>query len=60
MARPRAPEPRGQVSVGMDDDLRGQLEAAARISVRSLSGEIVHRLLQSLESSPRKRGAAEI
>jgi hypothetical protein len=44
----------------MDDDLRGQLEAAARISVRSLSGEIVHRLLQSLESSPRKRGAAEI
>ena len=44
---------RGQISVsGFDEDLRAKLEAAAKRSVRSLSGEIVWRLRQSLEQQP--------
>jgi TraY domain len=41
---------RSQVSVGMDDELREQLEAAAKRAVRSLSAEITWRLLRSFES----------
>ena len=41
---------RSQVSVGMDVELREQLEAAAKRAVRSLSGEINWRLRRSLES----------
>jgi hypothetical protein len=40
---------RTQISVGVDDALRQELEAAARRSVRSLSGEITFRLKRSLE-----------
>jgi hypothetical protein len=45
-------QPRRQISVGLDEALRAELEAAAERSVRSLSGEIVWRLRQSLEQSP--------
>jgi hypothetical protein len=38
-----------QISVGLDEALRQELEAAARRSVRSLSGEITFRLKRSLE-----------
>src|SRR5262249_4987563 len=43
------PERRVQVSVHLEEALREQLEAAARRSVRSLSGEITFRLKRSLE-----------
>lgn len=38
-----------QISVGLDEELRQELEAAARRSVRSLSGKITFRLKRSLE-----------
>jgi len=44
------PERRVQVSVHLEEALREQLEAAARRSVRSLSGEITFRLKRSLDS----------
>jgi hypothetical protein len=47
MAKRRDPN-RSQISVGVDDDLREQLEAAAKRAVRSLSGEVIFRLQQSL------------
>jgi len=40
---------RVQVSVHLEEPLREELEAAARRSVRSLSGEITFRLKRSLE-----------
>jgi hypothetical protein len=43
------PEVKIQVSVGLGEGLREQLELAARRAVRSLSGEIVFRLKQSFE-----------
>jgi hypothetical protein len=54
------PEQNIQVSVGMSADLHERLEAAARQSVRSLTGEIRWRLQNSLghaePEQPRKRG----
>jgi hypothetical protein len=38
-----------QISVGIDEALRQELEAAARRSVRSLSGEITFRLKRSFK-----------
>jgi hypothetical protein len=49
MAKQREPK-RTQISVGVDDDLREQLEAAAKRELRSLSGEIHYRLQRSLEA----------
>lgn len=49
MAKQREPN-RTQISVGVDDDLREQLEAAAKRAVRSLSGEAAYRIRRSLES----------
>jgi hypothetical protein len=46
MAKPKG-EKKAQLSVGVEEALRAQLEAAARESVRSLSGEIVKRLRDS-------------
>jgi hypothetical protein len=40
---------RVQVSLHLEEPLREQLEAAARRSVRSLSGEIAFRLKRSLQ-----------
>src|SRR5262245_14927178 len=40
---------RVQASVHREEPLREQLEASARLSVRSLSGEITFRLKRSLE-----------
>lgn len=48
---------RSQVSVQLDDTLRARLEAEARRSVRSLSGEIAFRLLQSFEGQRGNRRA---
>jgi hypothetical protein len=48
MSRKEQP-PRTQVSVIIEDGLRERLENAARRSIRSLSGEIAFRLLESLE-----------
>jgi hypothetical protein len=48
MAKPKG-EKKIQVSVGVEEALRKQLEAAAKESVRSLSGEIVKRLRDSFE-----------
>jgi hypothetical protein len=59
------PEGRTQVSVLMEDGLRGRLEREARRAVRSLSGEITFRLLQSLDeteavaATPTHAGASE-
>jgi hypothetical protein len=39
-----------QVSVAVEDELRDRLEAAAKPSIRSLSGEIVWRLKRSFET----------
>jgi TraY domain len=41
---------RVQISVHLDEPLREQLEAAAKRSIRSLSGEAAYRIRQSLES----------
>ena len=49
MAKQREPN-RTQISVGIDEDLRERLEAAAKRAVRSLSGEVIFRLQRSLES----------
>jgi TraY domain len=38
-----------QLSIGLDKALRQELEASARRSVRSLSGEVAFRLKRSLE-----------
>jgi hypothetical protein len=51
MARQPEPQGRTQVSVVIEDDLRRQLEAAAKHAVRSLSGEINYRLRRSLEAA---------
>jgi hypothetical protein len=40
---------RVQVSLHLEEPVREQLEAAARRSVRSLSGEVTFRLKRSLE-----------
>jgi hypothetical protein len=40
---------RVQVSLHLEEPLREQLEAAARRSMRSLSGEVTFRLKRSLE-----------
>jgi hypothetical protein len=49
MGRKMTEPKRVQVSLHLEEPLREQLEAAARRSVRSLSGEITFRLRQSLE-----------
>src|SRR5262249_38308787 len=47
-----------KVPVRMSENLRERLKAEAKHSVRSLNGEIIHRLLQSLKQTdqPRSRG----
>jgi TraY domain len=40
---------RVQISIHLDEPLREQLEAAAKRSIRSLSGEAAYRIRQSLE-----------
>jgi hypothetical protein len=44
---------RVQISIHLDEPLRVQLEAAAKRSIRSLSGEAAYRIRQSLESEQR-------
>lgn len=44
------PQRRVQISLHVDEELSEQLKEAARRSVRSVSGEITHRLRQSLEA----------
>jgi hypothetical protein len=44
------PPRRVQISIHLDEPLREQLEAAAKRSIRSLSGEAAFRIRQSLES----------
>jgi predicted HicB family RNase H-like nuclease len=48
-----------KVSVRMSESLRERLKVEAKHSVRSLNGEIIHRLLQSLkQTDQRDQGAA--
>jgi len=42
-----------KVPVRMSEDLRERLKVEAKRSVRSLNGEIIHRLLQSLKQTGR-------
>jgi|RhiMetStandDraft_4_1073278.scaffolds.fasta_scaffold3491001_1 hypothetical protein len=51
MARPKG-EVKVQLSVGVAESIRKQLEAAARVNDRSLSGEVVARLKKSLAAEP--------
>jgi len=48
---------RVQISIHLDEPLREQLEAAARRSIRSLSGEAEYRIRQSLESEQQSAAA---
>ena len=50
MANTRSPSKHPDQHVGVDDDLREQLEAAAKRAVRSLSGEAAYQDPRSLES----------
>jgi hypothetical protein len=45
-------EKRVQLSVGVEEALKTQLEEAAKISARSLSGEILFRLRSSFDQQP--------
>lgn len=52
MAKPKPAEKRGPLTVNIDESLRAQLEDAAKRSVRSVSGEVVKRLRDSLAAEP--------
>jgi hypothetical protein len=41
---------RVQISVALDEAVRSRLEAAARRSVRSISGEAAYRIIESLKA----------
>jgi hypothetical protein len=41
---------RVQISVALDGAVRSQLEQAARVSLRSLSGEAAYRIKESLKA----------
>jgi TraY domain len=41
---------RVQISVALDETVRSQLEQAARVSLRSLSGEAAYRIRESLKA----------
>jgi TraY domain len=41
---------RVQISVALDEAVRSQLEQAARVSLRSLSGEAAFRIKESLKA----------
>jgi len=43
-----------KVPVRMSENLRERLKAEAKHSVRSLNGEIIHRLLQSLKQTDQR------
>jgi hypothetical protein len=47
---------RVQISIHLDEPLRSELERAARVSLRSVSGEAAFRIRESLKSD--KRSAA--
>jgi hypothetical protein len=49
---PRVEEKREQLSIGVEEELKRQLEEAARTSVRSLSGEALFRLRRSFQQEP--------
>ena len=51
MAKPKG-EKRKQLSIGLEEPLRKQIEVAAQVSVRSLSGEINKRLRDSFAEQP--------
>jgi hypothetical protein len=50
MVEQEAQERRIQISVGLDEPLRSQLEAAARRFRRSVSGEAAYRIAESLRA----------
>jgi hypothetical protein len=41
---------KGQISVALDEPVRSQLERAARVSLRSVSGEAAFRIRESLKA----------
>jgi predicted HicB family RNase H-like nuclease len=45
-------------NVRMDETLRQRLKAEAKRSVRSINGEIIHRLLESLKEVEQRDGPA--
>src|SRR5215472_2685709 len=49
MARPKADDPKRQISIHLDEVLLEQLAAAAKQELRSVSGEIAYRLRRSFE-----------
>jgi hypothetical protein len=63
MARPKADDPRRQISIHLDEALLEQLAKAAKRELRSVSGEIGYRLRRSFEgteeSIERRRAATE-
>jgi len=44
---------RVQISIHLDEPLRSELEHAARVSLRSLSGEAAYRIRESLKADER-------
>jgi hypothetical protein len=51
MARPKAGDPRRQISIHLDEALLEQLANAAKREFRSVSGEIGYRLRRSFEGA---------
>ena len=49
MARPKADDPKRQISIHLEEVLLEQLATAAKRELRSVSGEIAYRLRKSLE-----------
>jgi len=52
MAKRKVDEARRQLSVNVEQELKKQLEEAAKISARSLSGEALYRLRRSFQQEP--------
>jgi hypothetical protein len=50
MVEQEAQERRFQISVGLEEPVRSQLEAAARRYRRSVSGEAAYRIAESLKA----------
>lgn len=49
MAQPEKSKTPSRLNVRLENELRGRIESAARLSLRSMNSEIIFRLKQSFE-----------
>jgi hypothetical protein len=57
-ARAKRIEPRVQLTVGLNPELRAALEVRAKSEHRSLSAQVHHWIVLALKSEPRRGGVA--